>query len=111
MYSAADALAPREPEAYVIERLLTAGSVSLLVGDGGSGKTFALPDMAVCVARGKDWLDFEPSQAPVLIVDEGGGRARIADRLNRTLKETSETTKPRFSMCRSRTSISTNQMT
>ena len=86
VYSAADALAPRKPMAYVIERLLTAGSVSLLVGDGGSGKTFALLDMAVCVALGKDWLDFETNQTPVLVVDEESGRARMADRLNRTLE-------------------------
>ena len=86
VYSAADALAPREPMAYVIERLLTAGSVSLLVGDGGSGKTFALLDMAVCVAIGKDWLDFETNQTPVLVVDEESGRARMAERLSRTLE-------------------------
>jgi len=57
----------------------------MLVGDGGSGKTFALLDMAVCVALGKDWLEFETNQTPVLIVDEESGRTRMADRLNKTL--------------------------
>ena len=84
--SAADALAPRLPTSYVIEGLLSTGSVSLLVGDGGSGKTYALIDAAVCVALGKKWLEFDTTQTSVLFVDEENGPARLKDRTARTLR-------------------------
>jgi hypothetical protein len=65
--------------------LITKGSVNLLVGEGGSKKTWAALDLAVCVAMGKNWLDFPTRQTSVLIVDEESGERRLKRRLYETL--------------------------
>jgi hypothetical protein len=65
--------------------LITKGSVNLLVGEGGSKKTWAALDLAVCVAMGKDWLDLATRQTSVLIVDEESGERRLKRRLFETL--------------------------
>lgn len=62
VYTAADALKQQEPIQWVIERLFSAGSVSLIVGDPGSKKTFAMVDAVECAALGKDWLGY-PGQS------------------------------------------------
>lgn len=73
------------PLEFLIEGLITKGSVNLLVGEGGSKKTWAALDLAVCVATGAKWLDFPTRQAPVLIVDEESGERRLKRRLLETL--------------------------
>jgi DNA-binding MarR family transcriptional regulator len=65
--------------------LITKGSVNLLVGEGGSKKTWAALDLAVCVAMGTNWLDFPTQQSAVLIVDEESGERRLKRRLFETL--------------------------
>jgi hypothetical protein len=65
--------------------LITKGSVNLLVGEGGSKKTWAALDLAVCVAMGEKWLDFPTRQTAVLIVDEESGPRRLQRRLFETL--------------------------
>src|SRR5687767_11823807 len=67
------------------EGLITKGSVNLLVGDPGSGKTWAAIDLAVCVAMGKKWLDLATKQTAVLIVDEESGPRRLQRRIFETL--------------------------
>lgn len=86
LFWASEALEPQPPVDWVIDGLLTAGSLSAVVGDGGSKKTFSLLDMAVCVASGKDyWLGFPVKQGPVLFVDEESGPRRLKKRLNECL--------------------------
>jgi hypothetical protein len=65
--------------------LITKGSVNLLVGEGGSKKTWAALWMAVCVATGKNFLGFPTRQTSVLIVDEESGERRLKRRLLETL--------------------------
>lgn len=85
LYSARDALQPQPPTVWIVERLLTPGSVSAVVGAPGSKKTYSLLDMAVCVAMGKPWLNLATQQGAVLIVDEESGAARMARRLGGVL--------------------------
>ena len=70
---------------YVIKPLFTTGSVSVLVGEGGTGKTYALMDAAVCTALGEPWLQFETTKSPSLIIDEESGQRRLSRRLRDTL--------------------------
>lgn len=86
VYSAEDALQPQPPVEWIIERLFSAGSVSLVVGEGGSKKTWAMLDAAVCVAIGAAWLDLATTQSAVLIVDEESGNRRMARRLGEVLR-------------------------
>lgn len=74
-----------EPLSFLVDGLITKGSVNLLVGEGGSKKTWAALDLAVCAAMGKAWLDFPTEQTPVLIVDEESGPRRLRRRLYETL--------------------------
>lgn len=74
-----------QPIEYLIEGLTPRESINVIVGDAGSGKTYAVLDMAVCVALGKQWLDHETRQATVLIVDEESGERRLTRRLHEVL--------------------------
>ena len=58
----------------------------MIVGKFGIGKTFAVLDMAVCVARGTPWLGKATQQCNVLVIDEESGRRRISDRIGMALR-------------------------
>jgi hypothetical protein len=73
-----EATAPLE---FLVDGLLTVGSVNLLVAPGGSGKTWVAYWLAVCVAMGKAFLGFATRQGGVLIVDEESGPRRGLRRL------------------------------
>jgi RecA-family ATPase len=66
---ASDALQPLPPVDWIVEGLISAGSVNIFYGEGGSKKTWALLDMGVCVATGAQWLDFKTIKNHVLIID------------------------------------------
>jgi len=77
---------PREPISYILDGLIAEQSVSLYYGKFGAKKTWALLDLAVCVASGKQWLGMDTQKCPVLIIDEESGERRLADRLQAILK-------------------------
>jgi len=76
-----DAFSPRPPIDWIVEGFISAGSVNVFYGDAGSKKTWALLDMAVCVAKGDNWLNFKTTASNVFIVDEESGKKRILDRM------------------------------
>ena len=80
------ALQPQPPIDWIVDGLISAGSVNMFFGEGGSKKTYALLDMAVCVAMGKDWIDFKTHSKTVLVIDEESGRRRIMGRLGNVLR-------------------------
>ncbi len=86
VYTAQDALKPQSPIEWIIDRLFSEGSMSLVVGEAGSKKTWAMLDAAVCVSLGKAWLGLPTRQSTVLIVDEESGNRRIARRLGELLR-------------------------
>lgn len=86
LHSAADALQPQPPIEWIVQDVFSAGSVSILAGEPGSGKTWALLDCAVSVALGAWWLGYHVTQYPVLIVDEESGPRRLMRRLGDVLR-------------------------
>lgn len=88
IYTAADALAPQDPINWVVDNIFSAGSVALVVGDAGSGKTWACLDLAVTVATRQNWLGYLVGErgGPVLIVDEESGPRRLSLRLGDALR-------------------------
>ena len=54
---------------WVIERHIPKGSITLVFGKGGIGKTWLLLDMARCIGSGNPFLGFESSKAPVIFID------------------------------------------
>ena len=86
LYHASDALKPQAPLDWIVQDILSAGSVSMLVGDAGSGKTYMALDLAVSVARSKPWLGYAVNGGPVLWVDEESGNRRLSLRLGDVLR-------------------------
>jgi archaellum biogenesis ATPase FlaH len=54
---------------WLIERLLPVGSVNLLAGDSGSGKTWLAHAIAGAVARGAEFMGLRVLRRPVLYLD------------------------------------------
>jgi hypothetical protein len=79
-------LEERPPIEYLIDDLITVGSVNLWVGKFGSKKTWSAISAAVCVAAGKTWLGMKVKQGTVLIVDEESGEDRLSRRINLALR-------------------------
>jgi DNA-binding HxlR family transcriptional regulator len=86
LLSAFDALQPQLPIEWIVDGLISAGSVNIFYGEAGSKKTWSLLDMAVCVARGDNWLNFKTKVSNVLIVDEESGRRRMMSRMGDVLR-------------------------
>lgn len=53
----------------VVKDLIPGEATVLFSGPGGSGKSYALLDLAVCVATGRPWLGLPTKKAPVLFID------------------------------------------
>lgn len=85
-YRAEDALTPPPPLDWLVDGLLPAPSLSLLVGDPGTKKTFLAIDLAVCIASGKDWLGRKTQQSSAMLVDEETGLHQLWPRLNSCLR-------------------------
>lgn len=77
---------PQPPIDWIIHELFSAGSISLLVGEGGTKKTYSLLDAALCVATGTPWLDRPVSQGAVLIIDEESGDRRLKRRISEVMR-------------------------
>lgn len=84
--SAFDALQPQPPIEWIVDGLISAGSVNMFFGEGGSKKTYALLDMAVCVALGNDWLGLKTRKSHAVIFDEESGPRRFMGRLGDVLR-------------------------
>jgi len=54
---------------WTIERHIPKGSITLVFGKGGIGKTWLLLDMARCIGSGIPFLGFETNKAPVIFID------------------------------------------
>jgi len=80
-HTAAEALRPRPPVDWLLDGRLRAGSVVVVAGDPGGGKTWLLLNLALCVATGAPWLGVKTKRAPVLWVDAESGMARMCDRV------------------------------
>jgi RecA-family ATPase len=80
------ALIPHPPIDWIVEQLISEGSVNLFYGEPGVKKTFSLLPMGVCVALGKPWLGINTTACNVLIIDEESGDRRLALRLDASLR-------------------------
>ena len=58
LHWAGEALDPQPPIPWIVEGVFSEGSLSVIFGEPGSKKTYAMLDCMVCVALGKPWLNF-----------------------------------------------------
>lgn len=87
LHSISECLEAPPPLEFIVEPLFSAGSINLVFGPGGVGKTYSMADCMMCAALGKDWLGFkikEPTHC--LIVDEENGLYRLRCRLHEIVK-------------------------
>ena len=85
LYSLADAFDVEDDEPdWIVGDIVQRGCTTALVGGPGGKKTWAGLDMAICVATGKDWLNYPVQQGRVLVVDEESGPRRLGRRLRQT---------------------------
>lgn len=81
-----EALKPPPPIKWVIEGLISEGSVTVIYGEAGTKKTYVVLDAAVSLAKGENWLNFKTVKGAVLIVDEESGQGRLLRRLHSTYR-------------------------
>ncbi len=84
--NAANFFEPQAPIEWTVDGLISEGSVSVVFGEPGCGKTWALFDLAVCVARGDAWLTMATKKGAVLIIDEESGRRRLSRRMGEVMR-------------------------
>ncbi len=84
--TAANFTEQQAPIIWAVDGLISAGSVNVFFGEPGCGKTWALFDLALCVAMGAPWLGMATMRGPVLIIDEESGRRRLSRRMNEVMQ-------------------------
>jgi len=70
----------------IVEGFIPGKSVTVFSGDGGTGKSYVLIEMALQVSQGLPWLGMNTHKTPVLIVDLENGIDRAALRAKRLAK-------------------------
>jgi len=86
IHSAKEALLPQPPICYLVEGFISQGSVTMVTGEAGDGKTWSLLDLGVCVAGGIPWIgDYQTKQGNVLFIDEESGLTRFNLRLKKVM--------------------------
>lgn len=72
-----DLLAEPKPVDWLIKGYLERGTVAVLLGQPGRGKTYLALDWACHVATGRDWCEQRTRQAPALLIAGEGQQAVI----------------------------------
>lgn len=72
-FGLSDAMKPRPPMSWIVHEFGADAHVVGVFGKPGSGKSYAMMDMAVCIATGQPWLGRVTQRRPVLWIDEDGG--------------------------------------
>ena len=72
LFTSANTLEEREliPLNWLINSMIPSGTVTLLSGDGGSGKSLLALNLAISVASGGKlkWLNYQPAQGSALYI-------------------------------------------
>jgi RecA-family ATPase len=77
---------PPSPIKWLVESLFPVGSLNIVGGDGGVGKSWFTMHLALCVATGLPFLNhFETKKGKVTLIDEEDNLSLITDRINRLI--------------------------
>lgn len=87
LFTSAETLKEREliPLNWLINSMIPAGTVTLLSGDGGSGKSLLALNLAISVASGGKlkWLNYQPAQGSALYIGAEDDMNEIHRRISR----------------------------
>ena len=64
---------PKEPHEWLCKKWVTSGEVAVIAGPSQSGKTFAVFDLAMCIARGLPWLGKYRCKQGLVVYQAGEG--------------------------------------
>lgn len=82
-FAAADlAGRPVPPRQWLVENLIPGKTVTVLGGDGGTGKSLLALQLGVACAAGRDWLTSLPTVGPVLYLSAEDDTAELHRRLD-----------------------------
>lgn len=84
--TAADALQPQPPLSWLVDGIITRGSLSIFFGEPGAKKTYSLLSLAVSASIGKSWLGMNTKLCKVLVIDEESGEKRLSLRIGQVLR-------------------------
>jgi hypothetical protein len=73
----------RPERTWIVEGLLPAGGAVSIVAPGGAGKSLLCLHLALCIARGRPFLNRATQQRRVLVVDRENTETDLAERLDR----------------------------
>src|SRR3954447_7971899 len=68
-----DDASPIPPQSWCVNKVLEAGTVNLLIGASGAGKSFLAIDLGVSVAQGEPFFGFSTKKGGVLYGAAEGG--------------------------------------
>jgi hypothetical protein len=78
LHIAAEAYQPQKPIQWLVENLISVGSLLVFAGEAGCGKTYLLMVICACIAAGINFAGtFKTMQVPVLFIDEESGITRL----------------------------------
>lgn len=81
-FKALDFTGERPKREWLVDGFLSKGEIAMFSGDGGSGKSLLLQDLAVHMIEGKDrWLDMALSGKKVMIIDQENPEEEVWERL------------------------------
>ena len=80
-YRPLDLFVPAPPVDWIVEGVVVGGEATLLVADGGSGKSYFALAMSLCVVAGAPFLGRTTTQGRVIYVDEEGSPDLALQRL------------------------------
>jgi len=80
-YQPLDLFQPVPDVAWIVENIVVAGEATLLVADGGAGKSFFALAMSLAVAGGEPFIGCDVKQGRVIYVDEEGSPDLALQRL------------------------------
>lgn len=80
-YRPLNLFAPVPPVDWVVENIVVAGEATLLIADGGAGKSFFAMALSLAVAGGEPFLGNPVKQGRVMYVDEEGSPDLALQRL------------------------------
>lgn len=76
-----DALKKRDPINWIVDQIIAPQTINILVGDGGSKKTYIGLWLSVRISNGLDFLGYPTSKQKVLYIDEEMGESFLLDRI------------------------------
>lgn len=84
--TARQAIEEQAPVDWVVEGLLSVGSVGVMFGGPGTKKTYVALHLALSVTMGQEWLGHKVEQGAVLVIDEESGRQRLDRRIAQAMR-------------------------